>query len=107
MRGRREPAERRPVTDEQRARARAAIEEAKRAVDEAMQRPPVEIRSPGKFTEPLGLYPDGSFQPPLTDAEKAHNEEVRHRAREELRQAREAREAAPDEDGTQQDEATE
>lgn len=92
MKGLSEPPERRSVTEDQRRRARAAIEEAKRAVDEAMRRPPVEIHSPGKFTEPLGLYEDGSFQPPLTEEEKAHNEEVRRRAREEAREARQARE---------------
>lgn len=97
MKGQSEPPERRPVTEEQRERAREAIEEAKRAIDEATTRPPVEIHSPGKFTEPLGLYEDGTFEPPLTEQEKAHNEDVRRRAREEARQAREAPEAQEDE----------
>ena len=101
MKGLSEPPERRQITEDQRKRAREAIEEAKRAMDEAMKRPPVDIRSRGKFTEPLGLYEDGSFQPPLTEEEKAHNEEVRRRAREEVRQAREAREAREDNEGSE------
>jgi ADP-ribosylglycohydrolase len=91
VKGSSEPPERRPVTEEDRRQALEGMEEAKRAIAEAMKRPPVEIWSPGKFTEPLGMYEDGSFQPPLTEAQKAHNEEVRRRAREEVRQAREAR----------------
>lgn len=95
--GRNEPYERRELTDEDRRIDQEMLEQYRRDVAEAMQRPPVEIRSPGKFTEPLGLYEDGSFQPPLTEEEKARNEEVRRRAREEVRQAREAREAGDDE----------
>jgi hypothetical protein len=91
VKGSSEPPERRPVTEEDRRQALEGMEEAKRAIAEAMKRPPVEIWSPGKFTEPLGMYEDGSFQPPLTEEQKAHNEEVRRRAREEVRQAREAR----------------
>lgn len=87
MRGRSEPPERRPVTEDQRKRAREVAEEVKQAMDEATKRPPAETSSPGKFTEPLGLQPDGSFQPPLTEQEKAHNEEVRRKARAEVRQA--------------------
>lgn len=96
MKGLSEPPERRPVTEDQRKRAREALEEAKRAMDEAMKQPPVEISSPGKFTEPLGLYEDGSFQPPLTEQEKAHNEEVRRKARAEVRQDSEAPEERED-----------
>jgi hypothetical protein len=92
-----EPNERRELTDEDRRIDREMLEQYRRDVAEAMKRPPVETRSPGKFTEPLGLRADGSFQPPLTEEEKAHNEEVRRRAREEVRQAREAREAREDE----------
>ena len=98
MKGLSEPPERRPVTDDERKRARAVMEEAKRAMDEAMKRPPVEVTSPGKFTEPLGLAEDGSLQPPLTEQEKAHNEEVRRKARAEVRPASEAPEEQEEED---------
>ena len=84
-----EPYERRELTDKDRRIEREALEQYRRDMAEATKRPPAEIHSPGKFTEPLGLHEDGSFQPPLTEEEKAHNREVWRMAREETHEARE------------------
>ena len=83
-----EPYERRELTDEDRRIAREQLEQLHRDFAEAQKRPPAEIHNPGKFSEPLGMFPDGTFQPPLTEEEKRHNEEIRERAREEQRRAR-------------------
>jgi hypothetical protein len=70
-----------PVTDEERERARQAMEQLERDLAEAAERPRPPVHSPGKFTEPLGLDAHGNPQPPLTPEEAAHNEAVRDRAR--------------------------
>lgn len=76
-----EPYERRELTDEDLQSDREALEQLHREFAAAKNRPPAEIRNPGKFSEPLGMLPDGTFQPPLTEEEKRHNEDVRRRAR--------------------------
>lgn len=78
-----EPYERRELTDEDFQADREALEQLHRDVDAAKNRPPAEIHNPGKFSEPLGMSPNGTFQPPLTGEEQRHNEEVRQRARDE------------------------
>jgi hypothetical protein len=78
-----EPYERRELTDEDRRIAREALEQFERDMAAAAKRPPVETHSPGKFDGPVGMFDDGTFQPPLTEEEKRHNEEVRRRARDE------------------------
>jgi hypothetical protein len=75
-----EPYERRELTEEDLQSGREALEQLHRDFAAAKNRPPAEIRNPGKFSEPLGMFPDGTFQRPLTDDEKRHNEEVRQRA---------------------------
>jgi hypothetical protein len=75
-----EPSKRRELTEEDLQSGREALEQLHRDFAAAKNRPPAEIRNPGKFSEPLGMFPDGTFQPPLTDDEKRHNEEVRRRA---------------------------
>lgn len=70
-----------PVTEEEKERARLAMEKLERDLAEAATRPAPPVYSPGKFTEPLGLDADGNLQPPLTREEAAHNEAVRRRAR--------------------------
>lgn len=72
--------ERRELTDEDRAQSAAAIEQLKRDLAAAKDRPPRPQTSPGKFTEPIGLDAEGNYQPPLTAEEQAHLEEVRRRA---------------------------
>ena len=69
-----------PVTEEEKERAREAMERLEQALAEAANRPKPPVYSPGKFTEPLGLDADGNLQPPLTREEAAHNEAVRRRA---------------------------
>jgi hypothetical protein len=76
-----EPHERRELTEEDLQSDREALEQLHRDFAAAQKRPPAEVHNPGKFSEPLGMFPDGTFQPPLTDEEKRHNEEVRRRAR--------------------------
>ena len=78
-----EPYERKELTDEDRRVAGEALEQLHRDLAAAAGRPPVEVHSPGKFDKPLGMFGDGTFQPPLTEDEKRHNEEVRRRARDE------------------------
>jgi hypothetical protein len=78
-----EPNERKELTDEDRRIADEALEQLHRDLAAASGRPPVEVRSPGKFDGPLGMLDDGTFQQPLTEEEKQHNEEVRRRARDE------------------------
>lgn len=75
------PYERRELTEEDLQSDREALEQLRRDFAAAKNRPPAEIRNPGKFSEPLGMFPDGTFQPPLSDEEKRHNEEVRRQAR--------------------------
>jgi hypothetical protein len=70
-----------PVTEEERERARQAMEQLEHDLAEAAKRPRPPVYSPGKFTEPLGLDARGNPQPPLTAEEAAHNEAVRRRAR--------------------------
>jgi hypothetical protein len=69
-----EPYERRELTDEDRRVADEALAQLHRDLAAAAGRP-VEVHSPGKFDEPLGMLGDGTFQPPLTEDEKRHNEE--------------------------------
>lgn len=69
-----------PVTEEERERARQAMEQLERDLAEAAERPRPPVYSPGKFTEPLGLDARGNPQPPLTPEEAAHNEAIRQRA---------------------------
>jgi len=76
-----QPNERRELTEEDLQSDREALEQLHRDFAAAQGRPPAEIPNPGKFSEPLGLLPDGSFQPRLTDEEKRRNENVRRRAR--------------------------
>jgi hypothetical protein len=78
---RNEPYERGELTEEDRRIADDALEQLHRDMAAAAGRPPVEVHSPGKFDGPLGMLDDGSFQRPLTDEEKQHNEDVRRRAR--------------------------
>ena len=80
-----EPYERRELTDEDRRIDGEALEQFHRDMAAAANRPPVEIHSPGKFDGPVGMLDDGTFQPPLTEEERRHNEEVRQRARDETR----------------------
>lgn len=80
-----EPDERREVTDEDRRLADEALEQLHRDLAASAGRPRPEVRSPGKFDGPLGMRDDGTAQPPLTDEEKRHNEEVRRRARDEAK----------------------
>lgn len=75
-----EPYERRELTDEDRRIADEALKQLHRDLAAAKNRPPAEIHNPGKFSEPLGMLPDGTFQPPLTEEEKRHNDDVRRRA---------------------------
>jgi hypothetical protein len=70
-------AQRRPPTDEQRARSESAIEQLKRDLAEARGRPRPPVNSPGKFTAPVGLNADGELQAPLTPEEAAHDERAR------------------------------
>jgi hypothetical protein len=70
-----------PVTEEQKERARQAIEQLERDFAAAAGRPKPPVYSPGKFTEPLGLDAAGNLQPPLTAEEAAHNDAIRRRAR--------------------------
>ncbi|GII22657.1 hypothetical protein [Planosporangium mesophilum] len=70
-----------PVTEEERERARQAMEQLERDLEEAAKRPRPPVHSPGKFTESLGLDAHGNLQPPLTPEEAAHNEMIRRRAR--------------------------
>jgi hypothetical protein len=79
------PYERRELTDEDRRIADKALEQLHRDLAAAAGRPPVEVHSPGKFDGPLGMFDDGTFQPPLTEDEKRHNEEIRRRAQDEAR----------------------
>lgn len=86
-----EPQEIIPLTEEDRRLADEIQEQLERDLAEAAKRPdppPGSVRY-DRFTGPIGLRDDGSLQPPLTEEEKRHNEEVRQRAREEARQARE------------------
>ena len=76
-----EPYERRELTDEDRRIADEALEQLHRDLAAAAERPAAEVHSPGKFDGPVGMLDDGTFQPPLTEEEKQHNEEVRRRAR--------------------------
>ena len=80
-----EPNERKELTDEDRRVADEALEQLHRDLAAAAGRPPAEVHSPGKFGGPLGMLDDGTPQPPLTEEEKQHNEEVRRRARDEKR----------------------
>lgn len=75
-----EPYERRVLTDDDLEADRKALEQFYRDFAAAKDRPPAEIRNPGKVSEPLGKLPDGTFQPPLTEQEKRHNKDVRRRA---------------------------
>lgn len=76
-----EPPEFREITDEDREKTRKALEQFHRDLAAAKDRPPTHFRDPDRFSEPLGMLPDGTFQPPLTEEEQQHNEEVRRRAR--------------------------
>lgn len=74
--------------EEWESRTRAAREEFERAREEASKTPPRDLSRFSKefrerFEAPLGLTDDGTPQRPLTAEERAHNEEVRRRAREE------------------------
>jgi hypothetical protein len=78
-----------PVTEEQRRESEKRLARTRELALEAMKLPPLPVRSPGKFTDPMGILADGTREPPLTPEEAAHNEEVRRKGREEARRARE------------------
>lgn len=76
-----EPREFREITDEDREEVRKGLEQLHRELAAAKNRPTIPFRDPERFYEPLGRLPDGTFQSPLTEEERQHNEEVRRRAR--------------------------
>ncbi|RKN48364.1 hypothetical protein [Micromonospora endolithica] len=73
---------REPVSDEERERAARAVEQLKRDLAAASDRPAPRRTDPEKFTDPVGLDRDGNYQRPLDEQERAHRAEVRRRAAE-------------------------
>lgn len=61
----------RPVTEEQRARAEAALAQLKADLAREMNQPSPHGSGSERFSGPMGYYAEGNLQPPLTPEEKA------------------------------------